>query len=82
MANNQKKHSANIPGPYYVTSPDDPGGQGCIACTICFNAAPGFYSEDAEGYAYVSQQPASEAEIALCQGQLEACPASAIGNDG
>jgi ferredoxin len=30
----------------------------------------------------VAQQPDSEADIALCREQIEACPTNAIGNDG
>jgi ferredoxin len=82
MANNELKHQANAPGPFYVTSPEDPDGQGCNGCTICYNAAPEFFAEDEEGYAYVAQQPDSEADIALCREQIEACPTNAIGNDG
>jgi ferredoxin len=82
MANNEMKHPANAPGPFYVTSPDDPDGQGCTACTICYNAAPEFFTEDSEGYAYVSQQPQSEADQALCREQIDACPPRAIGEDG
>jgi ferredoxin len=82
MANSEMKHPANAPGPFYVTRPDDPEGQGCTACTICYNAAPEFFSEDGEGYAYVSRQPETAAEVAICRDQLEACPPTAIGNDG
>ena len=82
MANSEQKHPANAPGPFYVTSPEDPEGQGCTACTICYMAAPGLFSEDSEGYAYVSRQPETDAEIALCREQIEACPPTAIGDDG
>lgn len=82
MANSEKKHPANTPGPFYVTAPDDPEGQGCTACTICYAAAPEFFSEDSEGYAYVSAQPDTEAGITLCREQMEACPPNAIGDDG
>ena len=82
MANREMKHPANAPGPLYVTSPDDPEGHGCTACTICYMAAPEFFSEDSEGYAYVSRQPETAAEIAICREQIDACPPTAIGEDG
>jgi ferredoxin len=82
MANKLKKHAANVPGRFYCTSPDDPGGEGCTACTICYTAAPDFFAEDSEGYAYVMVQPETESDIELCLAQLEACPPSAIGKDG
>ncbi|NTU93800.1 MAG: ferredoxin [Chlorobiaceae bacterium] len=82
MANSEMKHSANAAGPFYVTQPDDPGGQGCTACTICYSAAPEFFSEDIEGYAYVSYQPETQAEIEVCREQMAACPPNAIGDDG
>jgi ferredoxin len=82
MANNEQKHSANAPGPFYVTRPDDPEGQGCTACTVCYTEAPELFSEDSEGYAYVSRQPETAEEVALCREQIEACPPTAIGDDG
>lgn len=82
MPNNAMKHPANVPGHFYVTSPDDPEGQGCTACTICYNAAPDFFAEDADGYAYVIRQPQNESEIGLCREQMDACPPLAIGDDG
>ncbi len=82
MANNEMKHPANAPGKFYVTSPDDTDGQGCTACTICYNAAPEFFAGDSEGYAYVYQQPESESDKALCRDQMVACPPLAIGEDG
>lgn len=82
MANSEMKHPANAPGPFYVTAYNDPEGQGCTACTICYTAAPEFFSEDSEGYAYVSKQPETDADISLCREQMDACPPVAIGEDG
>ncbi len=82
MANSNMKHPSNAPGPFYVTSPEDPEGEGCTACTICYNAAPEFFSEDGEGYAYVSLQPQATDQVALCREQIDACPTTAIGANG
>jgi ferredoxin len=82
MANNAMKHIANVSGPFYCTSPEDPDGQGCTACTICYNDAPDFFAEDSEGYAYVIKQPETEADIELCRDQIAACPPGSIGEDG
>jgi ferredoxin len=82
MANKSMKHPSNVSGTFYCTSPEDPNGEGCTACTICYTAAPEFFAEDSEGYAYVKEQPETESDIELCQAQLDACPPAAIGNDG
>ena len=82
MANPKKKHSKNIPGAWYCTDPDDEGGEGCIACNVCYTGAPEFYAEDENGNAYIKKQPVSPEEIELCQDQLDACPVASIGKDG
>jgi ferredoxin len=82
MANKNMKHPANVAGRFYCTSPDDPNGEGCTACTICYSAAPDFFTEDNDGYAYVVMQPETDEDIALCRAQIEACPPLAIGEDG
>lgn len=82
MANREMKHPQNIGGPYYCTAADDPNGEGCTACQICYAAAPDFFASDDEGYAYVIRQPESDSDIELCEEQMTACPPQAIGNDG
>ena len=82
MANKEIKHPQNIRGPFYCTDPEDPNGEGCTACTICYVAAPGCFASDEEGYAYVSRQPETDEEINLCREQIEDCPPQAIGDDG
>lgn len=82
MANKEMKHPANVPGSFYCTSPDDQNGEGCTACTLCYNDAPEFFGQDSEGYAYVIKQPETEEEINLCRDQADACPPEAIGEDG
>ncbi|MCB9095873.1 MAG: ferredoxin [Halobacteriovoraceae bacterium] len=82
MANPEQKHPKNIPGKFYCTDPDDDGGEGCIACNVCYTGAPEFFGEDDDGNAFVHKQPETEEEVALCMEQLEACPVASIGNDG
>ena len=81
MANKKMKHKLNAAGAWYATDPDDEGGEGCIACNICYTEAPEFFKEDEDGNAYVYKQPTTAAEIAICQEQLEACNVGSIGND-
>lgn len=82
MANPNAKHEKNIAGPWYCTDPDDDGGEGCIACNVCYTGAEEFFAEDEDGNAYVIKQPTTPEEIELCQEQLEACPVASIGTDG
>ena len=82
MSNKNMKHSKNIPGAWYCTDADDENGEGCIACNVCYTGAPDFFAEDEDGNAYIKKQPTSQAEIDLCQEQLDACPVASIGNNG
>lgn len=82
MANPKNKHVQNIPGPFYTTDPDDDGGEGCIACSVCYANAPEFFAEDDYGNAYVKKQPLTPEEIELCQEQIDACPVNSIGSNG
>ena len=82
MANAQKKHASNIDGAWFCTDSEDDGGEGCIACNVCYSGAPDFFKEDDDGNAYVYKQPTTDEEIALCQEQLEACPVESIGKEG
>jgi ferredoxin len=82
MANSKNKHSKNILGAFYCTDPDDDGGEGCIACNVCYSGAPEFFAEDDSGNAYVKKQPVTPDEIALCVEQMDACPVNSIGKNG
>jgi ferredoxin len=82
MANPNAKHKNNIAGSWFCTDPDDDGGEGCIACNVCYSNAPQFFAEDTDGNAFVKKQPATAEEIALCEEQKDSCPVSAIGNNG
>jgi ferredoxin len=82
MANPKNKHQKNVPGMFYCTDPDDAGGDGCIACNICYSSAPMFFTCDDSGSAFVKLQPTTPDEIALCAEQMDACPVHSIGNNG
>ena len=82
MANPKAKHKSNVSGPWYCTSPDDPNGEGCIGCNVCYSDAPEFFATDADGNAFIKHQPTTDSEIEACQEQSSACPVSAIGSDG
>jgi len=82
MPNKQMKHQANVPGDWYATHTDDPNGEGCIACTICYSDAPKFFKDDEDGNAYVYRQPVTPEEIAQCQDMADACSVASIGKDG
>ena len=82
MSNKENKHKMNVAGAWYCTDPDDDGGEGCIACNVCYSGAPEFFAEDENGNAYIKKQPTTQAEIDLCQEQLDMCPVGSIGKDG
>lgn len=75
MANKKRKYSQNINGKFYVDTD-------CIACAACTGIATDFFSmNDDEGHAYVSKQPETSEDVALCEEALAACPVEAIGDD-
>ena len=82
MANNKMKHSMNVAGAWYTTHQDDPNGEGCIACTICYTDASEFFKEDEDGNAYVYKQPETKDEIQQCQDMADTCSVGSIGSDG
>jgi ferredoxin len=76
MADSADKLSLNVDGVFYVDSQ-------CIDCDLCRQTAPdNFDRSEANGYSYVSQQPTSPEEKALCLEALDECPVEAIGDDG
>ena len=81
MANSSAKHSKNVEGAWFVTDPDDDGGEGCIACNVCYSSAPDLFAEDDDGNAFIKKQPESDEEKELAEEQLDACPVAAIGSD-
>jgi ferredoxin len=57
--------------------------QTCIACDACvFTAPQNFAMHEDDGHAYVSKQPATPEEEALCKEAMEGCPVEAIGDFG
>lgn len=75
MANPAQRFDDNTPGFWYV---DDQ----CIACGLCGNDAPAFFSPSADyGHYRVHRQPVSAEELREAVDALERCPAEAIGND-
>lgn len=76
MASVADKYTDNVPGKFYTDSQ-------CIDCDLCRQTAPEFFDRNAEkGYSFVSKQPTTPEEIALCQQAVDECPVEAIGNDG
>ena len=76
MASATDKYPDNVPGSFYTDTQ-------CIDCDLCRQTAPDFFDRNAKGgYSFVSKQPKSADDIALCQQALEECPVEAIGKDG
>jgi ferredoxin len=76
MADLSQKWKENKPGKIYVD-------QSCIACDACILTAPkNFSMHEEDGHAYVTAQPTTPEEEALCKEAMEGCPVEAIGNDG
>ena len=66
----------NVPGKFFV---DDT----CLDCDLCREIAPNHFSRDKErGVAYVSSQPSTPEELALCYECVNACPCESIGDTG
>jgi ferredoxin len=54
-----------------------------IDCDLRRETAPAnFTRSDDGGYSYVSKQPTTPEEEALCKEAMEGCPVEAIGNNG
>lgn len=75
-----EKFEENAPGRFYVACV-------CIGCTLCVEIAPANFKENTDlelavGNSYVYQQPGTPEEEVLCREAMDACPASAIRDDG
>lgn len=76
VAEISQKWKDNIPGKMFVD-------QSCIACDACVLTAPNnFKMHEEDGHAYVSKQPTTPEEEALCKEAMEGCPVEAIGDFG
>ena len=76
MADKANRNKDNVPGKYYV---DDQ----CVGCGVCEGEAPAvFKMKDGDNYAYVHKQPSSPDDESAAEIAMNACPVSAIGNDG
>ena len=76
MAEVANRYADNVPGRFYV---DDQ----CIDCDLCRQTAPNnFGHNEKNGYSFVNKQPANADELKACQEAKDACPVSAIGDDG
>lgn len=76
MADKNNKYEKNVSGPWYVDKE-------CINCDACLLVAENHFKiNEEDGFAFVYQQPKTEEERESCEEALEACPVSAIGNDG
>lgn len=73
MADPNDRWPVNVPGAWYVD-------RQCIDCDLCRTTAPANFTRSKDGYSYVSRQPASEAERALCEQAAAECPVDAIGS--
>ena len=66
----------NKPGKFYVDSQ-------CIDCDVCRETAPNHFTRnDENGHSYVTKQPETPEEHAICFEAFECCPVEAIGDDG
>jgi len=76
MADKDDKVAGQPDGKYYVDAQ-------CIDCDLCRETAPdNFTRNDEEGFSYVSKQPETPEEDALCKDAMDNCPVEAIGDDG
>jgi ferredoxin len=76
MAEKANKYPDNATGKYYVDNQ-------CIDCDLCRQTAPAnFGHNEQKGYSFVSKQPVGPDEQKLVAEAKDACPVSAIGDDG
>ncbi|MDA8403932.1 MAG: ferredoxin [Desulfobacteraceae bacterium] len=80
MSDQTERFKENAAGRYYVAKV-------CIGCSLCAAIAPDNFRENGDmelavGNSYVYRQPENEAEEGLCVEAMDACPASAIHNNG
>jgi ferredoxin len=80
MADITEKFAENAPGRFYVV-------RACIGCTLCTEIASANFKENTDlelavGNSYVYRQPETPEEESFCREAMDACPASAVRDDG
>jgi ferredoxin len=76
MADFHYRHPKTAPGRFYTDVL-------CLDCFVCREALPAvFVLDEAKHTTYVSRQPSTKAEVAICEDCLNRCPCDAIGDDG
>jgi len=75
MADKANKTAGNVSGRFYVD-------ESCIACGLCISMAAANFSAGAGDKAFVAKQPDGAGESGECAAARDACPVSAIGDDG
>jgi ferredoxin len=74
MADKSNKVPENVAGAYYVDSE-------CIGCGLCVSTAPAVFEMNSDDKAYVKKQPSPE-DMDGVRSSMDACPVTAIGDDG
>jgi ferredoxin len=74
MADKQDRWQENSGGKWFVDKQ-------CIDCDLCRTTAPENFARSKNGYSFVSRQPRTPDEEALCRQALKECPVEAIGDD-
>jgi len=70
MADPQKRHPQNVPGPWFVD-------RSCISCDTCTDVSPEIFGRDADRKAFVREH--RPADVSLFEFALESCPVEAVG---
>lgn len=75
MAERSKAYPDNALGALFVDS-------ACIDCDLCRKTALACFARNEQGgYSFVSRQPETLEEAALCKQAVEECPVNAIGGE-
>ncbi len=72
MADPQKRHPQNVPGPWFVDT-------SCISCDTCTDVSPEIFGRDAARKAFVREHRVDD--VSLFEFALESCPVEAVGRE-